>query len=306
MLQLSGQVRIFLHAHVLDGLKLIPDHSIQTVITSPPYWGMRRYMLDLDAIWPDGNKCAFGAEATPEQYVRRTADILSILKTKLRADSVVWWVIRDAYFTRTIIRTNASERLAALENRHKESWKDAVMKRSSYGHSYLKDKDLTMIPFLVALEAQKIGYWVRSIITWEKENLVPESKVDRPVLSHEHIIMLTTSKRYKWNADNAKEISVNGSAKNSRQLRSVWKIKPSTGRNGHPAPFPEELVERCISITTDEGDIVVDPFLGSGTTALVAERMSRKFVGIDVVGDYLDQAAVSFKTAFPNVEILRC
>lgn len=254
----------------------------------------------MPANWPDELDVPFGAEPTPEQYVLRTKHILSVLKDKLKKDGVIWWNLRDAYFTRTIVRTSASERLAALEGRHKESWKETPYKRVSYGHPYLKDKDLTLIPFLVAYEAQKLGFWVRSIITWEKETFVPESQVDRPVMSHEYILLFSKSKTYKWNSSEAKELPSNGDLTNMRQLRSVWKITPANGKNGHPAPFPEKLVERCLLITTDKGDIVLDPFLGSGTTALVAEKLGRQFIGVDLVKEYIDQAYDSLRKRFPR------
>ena len=291
------------HAHILNGIDSIPSNSVQTIITSPPYWGMRRYDLGLPAIWPDKLKVPFGAEPKPEQYVERTKLILSLLKDKLKDDGTIWWNLRDSYFTRVILRDSSSERLAAFEGRLNRKWKDAPLKRTSSGHAYLKDKDLTLIPFLVAYEAQKLGYWVRSFITWEKEIIAPEKNIDRPVLSHEYIIMLTKSRFYKWNTDKAIENAVNGNGLFDRQLRSVWTMKPSAGRNGHPAPFSEELVQKCIELSSNEGDIVLDPFIGSGTTAVVAYRTKRRFIGIDLVKKYLRSAQKYLKANFPKLKI---
>ena len=292
-----------IQAHVLDGLSSLPSNSVQMVVTSPPYWGMRRYDFGMHSVWPDKLKVPFGAEAKPEQYIERTRLLLELLKPKIKDDGTIWWNLRDSYFTRAILRDSSSERLAAFEGRLNRKWKDAPLKRTSSGHSYLKDKDLTLIPFLVAYEAQKLGYWVRAFVTWEKETLAPEKSIDRPVLSHEYLIMLTKSRFYKWNSDKAVEAVVNGNGLIERQLRSVWTMKPSLGRNGHPAPFPEKLVRRCIDLSSNERDVVLDPFIGSGTTAIVAYETNRKFVGIDLVRKYLNHAKKDLITRFPKLKV---
>jgi DNA modification methylase len=311
MIDLTGQESFLIHAHVLDALHMIPPNSVQTIITSPPYWGMRRYQTGLSAAWPDHLDTPFGTEPKPEQYVERSRVLLEQLQGKLRNDGVIWWNLGDTYFTRTIIRESSSERLAAFEGRRKDSWRDAPLKRTSSGHSYLKDKDLTLLPFLVAVEAQKLGFWVRSVITWEKESVVPEPQTDRPVLSHEYVLMLTKSRFYKWNRNAATEAAasdkplINGEPALTRQLRSVWRLKTSAGRNGHPAPFPDSLVERCVRLSTEIGDMVLDPFIGSGTTALVAHRLGRRFIGMDNVASYLDQAAAMLEKSYPRIMLTR-
>lgn len=292
-----------IHAHVLDGISMLEDKSVQMVITSPPYWGMRKYENGLSKAWPDKLKCPFGAEPKPEQYIERTKLVLSKLLDKLKDDGTIWWNLRDSYFTRAILRDSSSERMAAFEGKLNRTWKDAPLKRTSSGHLYLKDKDMTLIPFFVAYEAQKLGYWVRSFVTWEKEVLAPEKNIDRPSLSHEYVIMLTKSRFYKWNSDKAVEQSVNGKGSKARQLRSVWTIKPSTGRKGHPAPFSETLVQRCIELSSDETDVVLDPFIGGGTTAIVACRSNRNFIGIDLVRNYLNIAKNRIKVEFPDLDV---
>jgi DNA modification methylase len=303
MLELDRKSNWLIHAHVLNALEQLPSNSVQAVVTSPPYWGMRRYKRGLKTVWPDKLDSPFGAEQTPEQYVTRTCEVLSRLKEPLKDDGVIWWNLGDTYFTRTIIRQSSSERLDAFEGRRKDTWKDARYKRSSGGHDYLKDKDLTLIPFLVAHEAQKLGYWVRSIIIWEKENFVPDPRLDRPSLSHEYVLMLTKSRTYRWNEKTAKENGTDIETTPQRQLRSVWTMSTSSG-NGHPAPFPEELVKRCILLSTRKNDVVLDPFIGSGTTAVAAEGLGRRFIGIDAVKSYLNQAANSLEQQNENVKIV--
>jgi site-specific DNA-methyltransferase (adenine-specific) len=166
----------------------------------------------------------------------------------------------------------------------------------------LKDKDIALIPFLIAHEAQQLGYWVRSIIVWEKASFVPEPRVDRPVQAHEYILLIAKSKSYKWHGSAARE---NGADSNSegRLLRSVWTMNTSPGKNGHPASFPEQLVERCVRLSTSKGDLVLDPFLGSGTTALSAIQLGRSFIGIDTVKGYLNTAAARLMAQCPSIRI---
>jgi DNA modification methylase len=302
---ISEQTNALVLGHVLDALDALQPNSIQCVITSPPYWGMRLYKRGVKAKWPDKSTVPFGAESTPEQYVERVREVLSKLIVPLKDKGCIWLNLGDTYFTRAIMRKSSSEKLDAFEGRRKDSWKDAKYKRYSSGHTYLKDKDLTLIPFLVAHEAQKLGYWVRSIVIWEKENFVPEPQLDRPILSNEYILMLTKSRFYKWNKKAAIENGANDDEEIQRQLRSVWTMRTSNGKNGHPAPFPELLVERCAALSTRKNDLILDPFLGSGTTAVVAERLGRKFIGIDAVKSYLDQSDKRITKQNSNVKIRR-
>ncbi|MGB8648637.1 MAG: site-specific DNA-methyltransferase [Anaerolineae bacterium] len=293
---------LMIQGHVLDALDTLKPKSIQTVVTSPPYWGMRRYKRGVKQQWADGLTAPFGAEPTPEQYVWRTVKVLKKLHRVLKDNGVVWWNLGDTYFTRAIIRESSSQRLDAFEGRRKDTWATARFKRTSSGHEYLKDKDLTLIPFLVAIEAQKLGFWVRSIIIWEKENIVPEPRLDRPVVSHEYVLMLTKSKAYRWHSHVAMEKGT--SDENiDRQLRSVWTMSTSNGRNDHPAMFPEELATKCILLTTNKGDTVLDPFFGSGTTGSVADRVGRRFIGIDVVKSYLRTAQESLSEQHKQIAI---
>ncbi len=158
------------------------------------------------------------------------------------------------------------------------------------------------------------GWYVRSVIVWSKPNPMPESVTDRPTESHEYILMLTKSERYYWDQEAVKEESIwqpgdredvprggfNGKYDNgefagsfrairsSRNLRSVWTF-PTHGFSGaHFATFPEELPERCIKAASREGDTVLDPFAGSGTTLLVAARLGRKSVGIEISKEYCE------------------
>jgi site-specific DNA-methyltransferase (cytosine-N4-specific) len=133
-------------------------------------------------------------------------------------------------------------------------------------------------------EIAEPGWYVRSEIIWEKPNCTPESVTDRPTRAHEHIWLLTKSKEYLYDGRARR-------GPNGRNLRTVWTINVEKGRHGHVAPFPEELARRCIELGSRPGNLVLDPFLGSGTTAVVARSLERQFCGIELNPDYADAAA---------------
>jgi len=311
------EVDRIVQGNCLDWMRRMPRDFVQTVVTSPPYWGVRRYPDDQETAWSDGTTVAFGQEKNPEEYVRHSLEILRHLHRVVCDDGVVWWNIGDAYMTRAYVRTASNERLDAIEGRHKVSWKDYPVRRYSAGHPYLKDKDLALIPFQVALGAQRLGWWVRSVIIWSKRNTMPEPVKDRPTTAHEYILMLTKSRLYTYNASGRTEKAMsdwthpdaqnghsysNGSGNGRRNQRSfwdfnsteydIWVANTSTGDRDHAAPFPLDVPLRCIaSSTTKPGDIVFDPFAGSGTTLVAARRLGRRYFGCEIAPTYITQAA---------------
>lgn len=280
----------------LDWLRAMPSAFVQTVVTSPPYWGVRRYADDQVTKWADGSQVALGQEKWPEEYVRHTLEILRLMKRVVREDGVVWWNIGDTYMTRSHVRAGSGERLDALEGRRRnESWKDYPVRRYSAGHPYLKDKDLTLVPFQIAIGAERIGWYVRSVIVWSKANTLPESVKDRPTTSHEYIFMLTQSRFYKYDADAATEEAMSEWAlpdlvPGRRNLRTVWSFGTSIGHGNHVAAFPMELPMRCIAATSDPQDLVFDPFAGSGTTLFAARQLGRRYFGCDISPTYVTEA----------------
>jgi DNA modification methylase len=193
---------------------------------------------------------------------------------------------------------------------------------------YLKPKDLCLIPFRFALAAQEAGWWVRSVIIWSKNNPMPESVKDRPTESHEYIFLLTKSANYYWNQEAVRENFTDDRAGNpgaykwsyannletgegvrgkggpstklqtegwnadgaiaGRNLRSVWEFSTQPYREAHFATFPEALPKKCIMAGTKEGDTVLDPFGGSGTTAKVAKDLGRTAVIYEISTEYYD------------------
>ena len=135
----------------------------------------------------------------------------------------------------------------------------------------------------VETKESRPGWYLRSEIIWYRPNCQPESVKDRVTRSHEHLFMLTKSERYFYN-NSARRW------KNNRNLRTVWSFPTTPGKYGHIAPFPEALVDPCIALASREGDIVLDPFLGSGTTALVAAKLGRRFLGVELNEEYAEVA----------------
>lgn len=279
-----------LHGSAYDHIHELPTESIQTIITSPPYWGMRVYSEEFDIEWSDGTKCAFGGESTPEDYIRHTIETFWKLRPLLTDTGTIWWNVGDVYNTRTQIRADSLERMEAVKNGEEITWAERNAKRHSAGHEYLKDKDLTLIPYQIAKGLQRSGFWVRSIITWQKENVVPETVGDRPTVGHETVLLVSKSKRYQFDEQAWRDSNSVGqrSREEPENLRTVWKFNTAPGKDAHGAPFPVDLPARCITLATDHGDVVYDPFLGSGTTAVAASKLGRPWIGSEIADKYID------------------
>lgn len=148
----------------------------------------------------------------------------------------------------------------------------------------LKEKDLMLVPERLALALQADGWWVRSNIVWVKDTARDSAK-DRPARSWEHVFLLTRAPNYWFNLEALRERYYGGAF--SRNGRNVWSIHPSTGVDGHAAPMPQQLARRCIEAGCRPGGVVLDPYLGSATTAIVARCTHRQAVGIELSEDYV-------------------
>lgn len=302
----DGDVRIWL-GDVIDGLRAMPDELAQTCVTSPPYWGLRDYGADGQ----------IGLEQTPDEYVARMVDVFREVRRVLRDDGTLWLNLGDSYNTAPAgnIKPSGFSQNAAR-------WDGGAVK---YGRKVttadgLKPKDLVGIPWLVAFALRADGWYLRSDIVWSKPNPMPESVTDRPTKSHEYVFLLTKSARYYYDAEAIKEDSITndprrpygsdgawsidgrdkteagaGSARDTdvtrRNARSVWTITTKPYAEAHFATFPTELPKRCIKAGSREGDTVLDPFMGSGTTAWVARHLGRSAVGCELNPEYIEIAA---------------
>ena len=300
-----AKVNTILQGDVIERLQDIEDNTIQCVVTSPPYWGLRDY----------GEDNQLGLEETPEEYVENMVNVFREVKRVLKDDGTLWLNLGDSYNT-----TQAGNK----------TWGDGVGSNKQYAKGIipkkrnktlgLKPKDLVGIPWRVAFALQQDGWYLRQDIIWHKPNPMPESVTDRCTKSHEYIFLMSKSANYYYDAESIKEKTITNDNINrdrettrlnntpgrtrmeglktnnyeKRNKRSVWKINTKPYKEAHFAVFPEKLPELCIKAGSKEGDIVLDPFFGSGTTGFVAQRLYRKWIGIELNPEYIKIANKRF------------
>ena len=293
----------------------LPAGSARTCVTSPPYFGLRDY----------GEADQIGLEETPDAYVTQMVELFREVWRVLADDGTLWLNLGDSYAGNN---SRASDNGRAGYGNEREG----VFKRGGEG---LKNKDLIGIPWRVAFALQADGWYLRSDIIWHKPNPMPESVTDRPTKSHEYLFLLTKSPRYYYNHEAVKEDALTPpmarnknaegyvadfpsgerfspgervyGADGKRNKRDVWTIATKPFRGAHFAVMPEALVEPCILAGSEEGDTVLDPFTGSGTVAVVANRHGRNFVGTELNPEYAEIAKARIKNdnpMFNEVEVL--
>lgn len=291
------------HGDALSLIDSLQDGSINCVVTSTPYWAMRVYDEIVEREWADGEKCSFGLEQTPEAFIRHSVEILFHLYPKLADSGSIWWNIMDSYNTRTQIRSNAVEALQAMKGLDKRSWKDHQFKRYSAGHAYLKDGEQCMIPQRIAERASRIGYYLKSTISWCKSSCMPEPQQSRVSRNAEYIFHFTKTRTPEFHKEQYLSLPPELGGKQhleSEKLSDFWYLPTSAGGDGHGAQFPLQLPGRCIAISTVENDVVLDPFIGSGTTAAAAVLLNRHYIGFDICEAYLDTAKEKIKNAIQH------
>lgn len=295
------------HADALAFLRGAPSNWLNCVVTSPPYYGLRDYSAPGQ----------IGLEDTPEQYVARLVVLFREVRRVLRDDGVLWLNLGDSYYNHSPTRRSSSE---AFEDVYTGGKISEGTRRGLTSELPLKMKDLIGIPWRVAFALQADGWYLRSDIIWHKPNPMPESVTDRPTKAHEYVFLLTKSERYWYDADairvkatstqNYREPTrgmgygiakgANGrspdrdggfnAAGGLRNRRSVWTVPTEPKPFAHFAMFPQALIEPMILAGCPVGGVVYDPFMGSGTTALVAQRLGRHYVGTDLNREYVELA----------------
>lgn len=243
-------------------LASLPDCIFQSCITSPPYWSLRDYNIPGQ----------IGLEDSVHAYVEHLAKIFAQVRRVLKDDGTLWLNIGDSYTSggRTWRATDKKNPVRAMN----------VRPPTPEG---LKSKDLIGVPWLLAFALQKEGWYLRADIIWNKPNCQPESVKDRPTRSHEYVFLFSKSERYRYDPT-----AVRGP--NGRNLRTVWDVHTRPYPEAHFATFPPKLVEPCIKLGSRESDLILDPFIGSGTTGLVALKLARRFVGIELNPSYIEIA----------------
>tara|TARA_R100001082_G_scaffold66155_1_gene37353 strand:- start:278 stop:1213 length:936 start_codon:yes stop_codon:yes gene_type:complete len=291
-----------LQGNCLEVLKDLPEQSVNTCITSPPYWGLRDY----------GEGEQMGLEETPEEFVENLVNVFREVKRVLRDDGTVWLNLGDSYAGNNSRASNNGR--AGFGTK-----REGVFTKTGTG---LKTKDLVGIPWRVALALQQDAWYLRQDIIWHKSNPMPESVTDRCTKAHEYIFLLSKNKKYYFDNDAIKENSLNASKSISlgeksfskrqaegmnvnpsgnafsssykvlekRNKRSVWTVPTKPFRDAHFATFPPDLIKPCVLAGCPEGGTVLDPFGGAGTTGLVAQQNNRDSILIELNPDYIEIA----------------
>lgn len=296
-----------LEGNVLETLKDVQACSVQCVVTSPPYYGLRDYGVDGQ----------IGLEPTPEAYVEQLVNVFREVRRVLKDDGTVWLNLGDSYWGGKGSNANLDK---GIENRISEGRtiqrpqtriQNMKVIPTNGKHESIKPKDLIGIPWMVAFALRNDGWYLRSEIIWAKRNCMPESVKDRPTRSHEQIFLLSKSKKYYYDYeaimtptkgnehDKRSRVSrkrfpndkVNGIRKAGyypkANARDVWHISTKPYREAHFATFPPDLIEPCILAGSKEGDTVLDPFNGSGTTGEVSIKHNRNYIGCELNPDYV-------------------
>ena len=279
-----------------ETLKTI-DTKAQMCVTSPPYYGLRNY---------GGEDKQIGMEQTPEEYIEQLVDVFRSVRDVLTDDGTLWLNIGDTYYN---YRSDGNYPKQTV-SRTKQDLPDFSPVRGNKLHN-LKSKDLIGIPWMLAFALRADGWWLRQDIIWNKPNPMPESVKDRCTKSHEYIFLLSKSKNYYYDNEAIKEPvkqdwgtrdRTNGKYHNPgsglaphsglsksydrKNKRSVWTVTNKPYKGAHFACFPPDLIEPCILAGSREGDIILDPFMGSGTTAMVAKKHNRNYLGCELHEDY--------------------
>jgi DNA modification methylase len=270
--------RVF-HADARQLLPTCPANLVDVIVTSPPYYLQRDYQ----------GEHQLGLESSPDAYVAALVGVLAECRRVLKDTGTLWLVIGDKYL----------------------------------------DGELLGMPWRVALALKAAGWLLRSDVIWHKPNAMPSAVKNRLTTDHEYIFFFTKTAHYYYDADAIREPHVTFTEKSrmrggrrhffqrggtpeegknqgnsnlhdgrwdqafhpkGRNKRTVWSIPLSKFREAHFAVFPPALVETCILAGSPEGGVALDPFLGSGTTAVVAKELGRSYIGIDCVATYCQMA----------------
>lgn len=298
--------------HALEVLKNLPECSVNTCVTSPPYWGLRDYKTS-PAKWQDGWSGELGAESDFNQYINHLCDVFDEVKRVLKDDGTCWVNIGDTYGGSSL---NCSY---GVKTKGQTSFLNSVNHLQKVAHTRGKySKSLLLIPFRFAIEMQNRGWTVRNVIIWQKPNATPSSAKDRFTVDFEYLFFFSKNKKYyfeqqlepikqstydrcktgcginkganyqglnKKNFERLQQRILDGTIA-GRNKRTVWQIATHACHEAHFAVFPPALIETPIKAGCPEGGVVLDPFIGSGTTAIVAQKLNRNWLGIELNPEY--------------------
>ena len=269
---------------------------IQMCVTSPPYYGLRDY---------GGEDKQIGQEGSPEEFVDQLVEVFKKVRDVMVDDGTLWVNMGDTYYN---YRSdgNYPKQTVSKTNQDLPNFSPARGNKLKG----LKSKDLIGVPWLLAFALRKDGWYLRQDIIWHKPNPMPESVKDRCTKSHEYIFLLSKSKNYYYDNEAIKEPAkdwgtrdrTNGKYHNkgtglqphsglsksypTKNKRSVWTVTSKPYKEAHFATYPPDLIEPCIKAGSKKGDIILDPFMGSGTTAMVSKQLDRHFIGCELHETY--------------------
>ena len=261
---------IILYGDCRDTLKQF-DEKARMCVTSPPYYGLRDY---------GGQEYQIGLEQSPEEYVKQLVEVFRGVRDNLTDDGTLWVNIGDGYYN---YKSGTGEYAKQSFAKGRQDLPYNNPKRANKLKGY-KDKDLIGAPWLFAFAMRNDGWWLRQDIIWSKPNPMPESVRDRCTKSHEYIFLFSKSRDYYFDVD---AIRVSNSTGNQfKRKKSVWDVKLQPNKDAHFAVFPPDLIKPCILAGSEEGEIILAPFMGSGTTALVAKSLGRDYIGCELHENY--------------------
>ena len=268
-------------------------------VTSPPYYGLRDY---------GGEESQIGQEQTPEEYIQSLVEVFRSVRDVLADDGTLWVNIGDSYYNYRPGKGQSYPKQSVSKT--KQDLPEQCNKRGNKLEG-LKEKDLIGIPWMFAFAMRADGWYLRQDIIWHKPNPMPESVRDRCTKSHEYIFLFSKNRKYYYDNEAIKEPvkqdwgtrnRTNGKYHNegtglqphsgltksytTKNKRSVWTVTNKPYKGAHFAVYPPDLIEPCIKAGSEEGDIVLDPFMGSGTTALVSKSLQRHYIGCELHEDY--------------------
>ncbi len=271
---ISGDVR--------EKIKELKKESVDCIVTSPPYWRLRDYE----------NEKQLGLEETPEEYIKELCDIFDECNKVLKKQGTLFVVLNDSY-------SGSNSNSTTGRKDFDKQTKDLIVKKNK---CVAKIKSLVGITSMFLIEMINRGWRLRNKIIWHKPNAIPESVKDRFTIDYEEIFFFVKRRYYyfdlqfeeyktDWIKTFKKKNCLEKSSKDKgRQMRSVWSINTQGLKYNHFASFPEEIVERCIRAGCPKNGVVLDIFLGTGTTLLVAEKLGRNGIGIELNEEYIEIA----------------
>lgn len=249
------------------------DSKARMCITSPPYYGLRDYGKEDSQI---------GLEQSPEEFIDELVKVFRGVRDCLTDDGTLWVNIGDSYYNYRGGKGQALPKQSVAKTN--QDLPQGVNPRRGNKLKGYKEKDLIGIPWMLAFALRKDGWYLRQDIIWSKPNPMPESVRDRCTKSHEYIFLLSKSQNYYFDVDSIKEPTVD--KKGMKRKKSVWEVKTKPYKGAHFAVYPTELIVSPILAGSKEGDIILDPFMGSGTTAAVAKSLDRHYLGCELHEEY--------------------